>query len=329
MIRPPRATYTEDELVGGTSGKFAVGLHPGFRQDLDLTNKRGQKLKCSYYKPVGRSIPREIPCVVYCHCNSGSRCDANEAVALLIPCGIAVLALDFSGSGHSDGEYVTLGVREVDDVEEAIKFLRSKSTSHIAMWGRSMGAVICLLYGQRDPSIAGIVMDSPFSNLVSLMEELATGQAGLRIPKFGIKSIIGFLRRSIRKRAGFDIYLSDPLAAAECSFIPALFGHGKEDDFICFDHSEKLFKAYAGDKNLISFEGGHNSPRPSFFNTSVMIFLHNVLGPVSAGSPMSPSGGTTGGPATALSSPIERDAEEMMIQRALALSLESPTSACS
>mmetsp|Transcript_41100 Transcript_41100/g.87389 ORF Transcript_41100/g.87389 Transcript_41100/m.87389 type:complete len:301 (+) Transcript_41100:165-1067(+) len=283
VIRPPRAEYSECELVGGTSGKFAVGMVRGKREDVTITNKRGQKLKCSYYKPTMRGTPAELPCVVYCHCNSGSRCDANEVVAMLVPQGIAVMALDFAGSGNSDGDYVTLGVNEVDDVEDVVKWLRERSTSHIGMWGRSMGAVVCLLYGQRDPSIAGIVLDSPFSNLVALMEELATSHKLLT--GFLTRPLIGFLRRSIKKRANFDIYLSDPLKAAESSFIPALFGHGKEDDFVAFEHSEKLYAAYAGDKNLISFEGGHNSPRPSFFHTSVMIFFHNLLGPLSPGSP--------------------------------------------
>ena len=219
VVRPPRANYQTSELIGGTSGRFAVGEAVSRREDVTLTNPRGEKLKCSYYKPPGRE--ENLPCVVYCHCNSGSRCDANEVVALLVPCGMAVLALDFSGSGMSEGEYVTLGVREVEDVDTAVKFLRSRSTGHIGMWGRSMGAVVCLLYGQRDPSISGIVLDSPFSNLVSLMEDLACGQ-GLRIPRVMVKSLIGFLRRSIRKRAGFDIYLADPLAAATSSFIPAL-----------------------------------------------------------------------------------------------------------
>jgi len=298
IIRPPRATYTDDELVGGTSGNFAVGVYPGVREDVELRNGRGQLLKCSYYRPTGRSVPQDLPCVVYCHCNSGSRCDANEVVGLLIPSGIAVMALDFSGSGRSDGEYVSLGVREVDDVGCVVAYLREKKrTSHVAMWGRSMGAVVCLLYGERDPSVAGIVLDSPFSNLVTLMEELATGHQGLRIPKIAIKSLIGFLRRSIKKRANFDIHHSDPLAAAQSSFIPALFGHGKDDDFIDFHHSEALYKAYAGDKNLISFEGGHNCVRPSFFHTSVCIFLANVLGPFAQRSPERSGGhGGHGGP---------------------------------
>jgi len=42
-------------------------------------------------------------------------------------------------------------------------------------------------------------------------------------------------------------------------------------------HSEKLHKAYAGDKNIITFEGDHNSHRPQFFYTSVLFFLKTVL----------------------------------------------------
>jgi alpha-beta hydrolase superfamily lysophospholipase len=45
-----------------------------------------------------------------------------------------------------------------------------------------MGAVTALLYSQQDPSVAGMVLDSPFSRLVDLMLELASDQQ-LRIPK--------------------------------------------------------------------------------------------------------------------------------------------------
>ena len=199
---------------------------------------------------------------------------------------------------------------EVDDVEVVVAWLREKKkASHIGMWGRSMGAVVCLLYGKRDPTIAGIVLDSPFASLVSLMEELAASHKLLT--GFLTKPLISILRRSIRKRANFDILKANPLKAVSSSFIPALFGHGKEDDFVAFKHSERLYEAYAGDKNLISFDGGHNSPRPDFFHTSVLIFFMNVLGPLSAGSP-SPVR-RTGSPNTI--------PDEVLLQEALALSL--------
>ena len=62
----------------------------------------------------------------------------------------------------------------------------------------------------------------------------------------------------------------------EC-FIPAMFAAGKQDTFIQPHHTEELFKAYAGDKNKVLFDGDHNTPRPSFFHDSVAIFFHQTL----------------------------------------------------
>jgi len=84
-----------------------------------------------------------------------------------------------------------------------------------------------------------------------------------------------------------------------------------------FEHSERLFKAYAGDKKLVSFGGGHNSPRPTFFNTSVMIFFHSVLKIGTASHPSPPGGAPDLSPRTAAS------ADDLLIQEAIALSLSS------
>ena len=40
-----------------------------------------------------------------------------------------------------------------------------------------------------------------------------------------------------------------------------------------------------GDKNIIKFEGDHNSPRPQFYYDSVSIFFYNVLHPPPISSP--------------------------------------------
>ena len=57
----------------------------------------------------------------------------------------------------------------------------------------------------------------------------------------------------------------------------AAAGHANHDSFVAKVHSEKLHAAYAGDKNLITFEGDHNSHRPPFFYDSVLFFLKAVL----------------------------------------------------
>ena len=93
---------------------------------------------------------------------------------LLLPDGISVFAFDFSGSGHSDGDTISLGFYEKFDVECVVKHLRGNaSISTIGIWGRSMGAATAVLYSQMDPSIACLVLDSAFTSLKHIMHELA------------------------------------------------------------------------------------------------------------------------------------------------------------
>lgn len=55
--------------------------------------------------------------------------------------------MDFSGSGKSEGDYITLGINEEDDLNCAIGFLDEIfKFKEYAVWGRSMGAVTALLY---------------------------------------------------------------------------------------------------------------------------------------------------------------------------------------
>ena len=64
-------------------------------------------------------------------------------------------------------------------------------------------------------------------------------------------------------------------------------GHASEDTFINKRHSERLAAAYAGDSNLVSFAGDHNSVRPQFFYSSVLIFFDAVLQCSSKPAPLS------------------------------------------
>ncbi|XP_024034873.1 uncharacterized protein LOC18032224 isoform X2 [Citrus clementina] len=249
------------------------------RKDIEVKNKRGDVIQCSHYVPILNPDGKPLPCVIYCHGNSGCRADASEAAIILLASNITVFTLDFSGSGLSGGEHVTLGWNEKDDLKAVVDYLRADgNVSMIGLWGRSMGAVTSLLYGAEDPSIAGMVLDSPFSDLVDLMMELVDTYK-IRLPKFTVKFAIQYMRKAIQKKAKFDITDLNTIKVAKSCFVPVLFGHAVEDDFINPHHSDRIFEAYAGDKNIIKFEGDHNSPRPQFYFDSINIFFHNVLQP--------------------------------------------------
>ncbi|XP_059311909.1 uncharacterized protein LOC132063404 isoform X2 [Lycium ferocissimum] len=277
IIRPPRAEYDpKNDLL---DEEFMLKGKWYQRKDLEVKNSRDDVLKCSHYMPLIRPEGKPLPCVIYCHGNSGCRADASEAAIILLPLNITVFTLDFSGSGLSGGEHVTLGWNEKDDLRAVVEYLRTDgNVSLIGLWGRSMGAVTCLMYGAEDPSIAGMVLDSPFSDLVDLMMELVDTYK-IRLPKFTVKFAIQYMRRTVQKKAKFDITELNTIKVAKSCFVPVLLGHAIDDDFIQPHHSDRVFDAYMGDKNIIKFDGDHNSPRPQFYFDSISIFFNNVLQP--------------------------------------------------
>lgn len=276
IIRPPRANYTLDNLG---PQEFSFGGKTFARIDYDLQNERGMKICCSHWQPVDRAAS-QLPCVIYMHGNSSARVEAIPQLTLVLSLGCTVLAFDFSGSGQSGGDHVSLGYFEREDLKVVIEHLRqSGSVSYVALWGRSMGAATALLHGDRDPSIAAMVLDSPFTDLHSLAVEMVDKgrEAGLSVPNWVVKAAIRLIRNSVRQTAGFDIRNLSPIAHADSTFIPALFVAGEQDDFILPHHSQRIYERYGGDKNLILVEGDHNSPRPKFLFDSVGIFLQNYL----------------------------------------------------
>ncbi|XP_070042258.1 uncharacterized protein [Nicotiana tomentosiformis] len=277
IIRPPRAEYDpKNDLL---DEEFMLKGKWYQRKDLEVKNSRDDALKCTHYMPLIRPEGKPLPCVIYCHGNSGCRADASEAAIILLPLNITVFTLDFSGSGISGGEHVTLGWNEKDDLRAVVEYLQTDgNVSLIGLWGRSMGAVTSLMYGAEDPSIAGMVLDSPFSDLVDLMMELVDTYK-IRLPKFTVKFAIQYMRRAVLKKAKFDITELNTIKVAKSCFVPVLLGHAVDDDFIQPHHSDRVFEAYMGDKDIIIFEGDHNSPRPQFYFDSISIFFNNVLQP--------------------------------------------------
>lgn len=52
------------------------------------------------------------------------------------------------------------------------------------------------------------------------------------------------MRRAILKKAKFDIVELNTIKVAKSSFVPVLFGHAGDDDFIQPHHSDRIFEAY-------------------------------------------------------------------------------------
>ena len=222
----------------------------------------------------------KVPCMIYMHGNSSARVEAIPQLSLCLSLGICLLAFDFAGSGMSDGEYVSLGYYEKDDLEAVISHLRAMDRfTFIGLWGRSMGAATALLHAPRDPTISCLVSDSAFADFNQLADEIIEKgrEHGLSAPKFLINWGTSSIRSTVYKKAKFHVRECSPIKSVSASFVPALFIAANGDDFIPPHHSEQLHENYAGDKNIILVDGDHNSRRTNFSYDSVANFLTRYM----------------------------------------------------
>ncbi|KAH8095654.1 serine protease [Aureococcus anophagefferens] len=246
IIRPPRAKYDVRQL-GPPS--FAYGAARGarappyVRDDFFVANARGLRVACSLWRPAGPSevtqavvgrrascllydekLPlADSPTLIYLHGNASCRVEACTTLSLCCGLGLSVCAIDCSGSGASDGEYISLGLYEAEDVVAVVDHLkRDYGLNRYGLWGRSMGSVTALLYA------SGKAPDAPASSPT----RPSSTSSGSATPR--------------PRRAGHGLLLI----------------HGRDDDFIKPDHSDAIEAAYGGkDVRLLKPLGGHNSRR--------------------------------------------------------------------
>lgn len=229
------------------------------RQPLSFVNKRGQTLICSLYHSVDVKPLDGGPCVIYMHGNASSQLEGKYLVPSICPHGIFMFLFDFAGCGCSDGEYISLGFFERQDVELLMNILHDQfNLGPFILWGRSMGAAACIL--ANSPLIVGKISDSSFT---TLPDECAAIAHSTKLPEMFVPSVIKFLKKKIGQSANFDIDDVSPINAARNQTYPIVLGHAEDDEFIPFSHCLALSEAYPGkDKFVIPFKGGHNGRRP-------------------------------------------------------------------
>ena len=116
------------------------------REELLIPTERGLQLKATLFSEKKCKEYRKKPCVIYCHSHSANRIEGLPLIPYLVP-DFNFAIFDFSGCGLSDGEYVTLGAKEKEDLRAVVEFLMHRYyVKKFFFWGRSMGAVTILRF---------------------------------------------------------------------------------------------------------------------------------------------------------------------------------------
>ena len=96
-----------------------------------------------------------------------------------------------------------------------------------------MGATAALFHADRDPSIAGLVLDSPLPDPCKIADEVYQ-KYGIGMTGYFYSLSKWYVKRWIRNNANFSVYDLKPRYNANNSFIPALFIVPTEDNFLSY-----------------------------------------------------------------------------------------------
>ena len=169
-----------------------------------------------------------------------------------------VITFDFRGHGRSGG-LSTLGDKEIDDVDVAVRYARELGYQRVATVGFSMGGSVVLRHAALRGGVDAVISVSGPGRWYY------RGTMAMRRVHLAAERRLGraFTKYVLKTRISADGWPNpDPMppaeAAARISPTPVLIVHGDQDIYFPPDHGQQLYDAAAEPKELWLIPGfGH------------------------------------------------------------------------
>jgi pimeloyl-ACP methyl ester carboxylesterase len=168
-----------------------------------------------------------------------------------------VVAFDFRGHGRSGGA-TTLGDKEINDLDVAVRYMRDLGYEQVVTVGFSMGASIVLRHAALIGGVdAAVSVSGPG-------RWYYRGTPSMRRVHWAVEHRIGRILAKYIAHTRISDGRWDPVplppaeAAARITPTPLLIVHGDRDEYFPADHAEQLFEAARQPKELWIVPGlGH------------------------------------------------------------------------
>lgn len=160
-----------------------------------------------------------------------------------------VLLFDYRahGAGRAEGELVTLGHRELEDMQSAIEYARSRVENPLlGLLGGSMGASVALMAAARDPHVRAVWADSPFTSQRDVINNVWHRQTHL--PGYPVLDLAEKLFESRTGHRWIDFAPIDEIK--NLGNRPLFIVHGASDTMVPIDQAYRLYAAAPGPKEL-------------------------------------------------------------------------------
>src|SRR6266508_4542894 len=186
--------------------------------------------------------------------------------------GFNVILYSYRGMPGSDRAPITFGIKEVLELQAVIAYARKRiPNARIGLLGYSMGAVVSLLGAAGEPVVDALVLESPLSDLRTIMVENV--RRTTRLPGTPFVWLAGLM---LRMRTGIRVSecsLREVLSSLEQR--PLFFIHGGADDITSVNHSRRLYDAYRGPREIWIVQG---APHTGAYFADRPLYVERVAG---------------------------------------------------
>ena len=236
-------------------------------EDVELVTADGVNFGAWYFRQPGS--PQTV--IV----SSGHRGQRQGALGISIALwrkGFNVIVYSYRGMLGSDLAPITFGIKEVLELQAVIAFARKRiPRARIGLLGYSMGAVVSLLGAAGEPGVEALVLDSPFSELRTLLVENVRTRA--RLPGRPFVWLAGLM---LRARTGNKLSDCSPISVlSSLEPRPLFFIHGGADRITNVNHSRRLYDAYRGPREIWIVQG---APHTAAYFADRPLYVERVAG---------------------------------------------------
>lgn len=211
--------------------------------------------------------------ILFIHGHGGTRLDYQNIAPLFLREGYGLLMFDLRASGESEGEVVTLGCREVLDVEAAFNFLLHQpevDPERIALYGHSMGGATAIQAMYELPRARVLIASAAYTSVYN-----SVGDGIERLTPLPALPIANLIVAMMHIEADCNMFDVRPVETIVEIDRPLLIIQGTADTTIELHNGYELFAATGEPKEIYIVEGAGHA---DIYETDPAEYERRVLG---------------------------------------------------